>query len=358
MEHTFPVEEKPRLSSLALFLIVGAVLLGLGVVWMYKRQRSDTVLSPLGNDAAAVREKPLEKYSFEALKKRTYSASTISFDERVESGQEGILSYQFHYTSDGKKVTGLATLPTDSGKHPVIIMFRGFVDHNIYTPGVGTKKTGEVFAKNGFITLAPDFLGYGHSASPSASSIEERFETYTTGLNLLASVKSLSSEITKISSGSADVAKVGIWGHSNGGHIALAILEISGKEYPTVLWAPVTKPFPYSVLYFTDEFEDNGKALRKAIADFEGDYDIEKYSLSNYLDWIKAPIQLHQGGGDEAVPQKWSNQFVARMKKLKKDITYFTYPGNDHNLAPDAWSTAVSRSIEFYRKEFAKKENP
>ena len=44
---------------------------------------------------------------------------------------------------------------------PVIIQFRGYVERSIYQPGAGTKKTAEVFAKNGFISLAPDFLGYG-----------------------------------------------------------------------------------------------------------------------------------------------------------------------------------------------------
>ena len=81
---------------------------------------------------------------------------------------------------------------------------------------------------------------------------EERFQTYTTAMNLLAGIEKWER-----------AGKIGIWGHSNGGQIALTVLEISQKEYPTVLWAPVSKPFPYSILYYTDEAEDRGKALRK-----------------------------------------------------------------------------------------------
>ena len=196
-------------------------------------------------------------------------------------------------------------------------------------------------------------MGYGKSDNPSSSSIEERFQTYTTALNLLSSLENLNSTLAASYSGKikADISKVGIWGHSNGGHIALSILEITGKNYPKVLWAPVSKPFPYSIFFFMDEFDDHGKALRKVVADFENDYDIELYSPSNFYSWINAPIQLHQGGNDDAVPLKWSDQLVEDLEKLGKDVTYFTYPGADHNLLPDGWSTAVQRSLNFYREK-------
>ena len=124
--------------------------------------------------------------------------------------------------------------------------------------------------------------------------------------------------------------------------------------YPTVLWAPVSKPFPYSILYYTDDYEDRGKALRKAIADFEKDYDIELYSLTNYLDKINAPIELHQGTTDESVPQKWSDTLAAQLKEKGKEIEYFIYPGADHNLL-GGWNPAAARSLDFYEKYLAKR---
>ncbi|OGG27018.1 hypothetical protein A2960_02635 [Candidatus Gottesmanbacteria bacterium RIFCSPLOWO2_01_FULL_39_12b] len=297
------------------------------------------IISPLGENSSVTEPKPLDKYSFENLRERQFEDSQITFG-KVLKEENRFFSRVFYYTSDGKKVSGLANIPKITGKLPVIVMLRGFVDQEIYTVGEGTRRSGEVFAENGFLTLAPDFLGYGQSSSPSANPIEERFETYTTALNLLTSIKTLDM---------ADFPRIGIWGHSNGGHIALSILAITGQAYPTVLWAPVSKPFPYSILYFTDEFEDHGKKLRKVVSDFEKDYDVEKYTFTNYLDWISAPIQLHQGSEDEAVPQKWSDQFVDEMRKLKKDITYYTYPGDDHNFAKGSWNLVVLRNISFFR---------
>ncbi|OGG20361.1 hypothetical protein A3D03_05950 [Candidatus Gottesmanbacteria bacterium RIFCSPHIGHO2_02_FULL_40_13] len=309
-----------------------------------------TVLNPLVSTNLSPTPKPLEKYSFENLKSRNYPGSLFEFGQ-ILSNQPLFTSQMFYFTSDGKKVSGLITYPKKTNNAPVIVLIRGFVDPTIYETGVGSKHVGEELAKNGFVTVSPDFLGYGESASPSAQPIEERFETYTTVLNLLSSIKYLNRSFTDNNLNiSVNPDHVGIWGHSNGGHIALAVLEISGSTYPTVLWAPVSKPFPYSILYYTDEYEDLGKKLRKLVADFEKDYDADKYSISEYFDRINAPIIIQQGDSDEAVPQKWSDELYKTLKNLQKDVAYFTYPGEDHNFNRGNWSKIVAKDISFYNK--------
>jgi len=298
------------------------------------------VVSPISQ----ILEKPLDKYTIVRLHKTTFPKSQITLG-KVISEDDTFTSRVFYFTVDGKKVSGLMNVPKTGEPFPVILLLRGFVDQKMYKPGIGSQQIGAQLAKNGFVTLSPDFFGYGESASASADGFEDRFQTYTTALTLFSSVSTLNNAGVAV-----DPKKVGIWGHSNGGHIALATLAISGKAYPTVLWAPVSKPFPYSILYYTDEFDDSGKALRKSLADFENDYDVNKYTFTNHLDWITAPIQLHQGTGDIEVPYWWSDDLVAKLKDKKKDIEYFTYPGDDHNLSPNGWSTAVQRSISFFRE--------
>ena len=149
-----------------------------------------------------------------------------------------------------------------------------------------------------------------------------------------------------------------IWAHSNGGQIALTTLAASGADYPTVLWAPVTKEFPYSVLYYLDESEDGGKFIRSELAKLEKKYEAGKFSFTNYLDRIKAPIQLYQGGTDDAIPLEWSRNFVALLRRSRNvsewedknlGVEYFEYPEADHNLMPD-WDGVVENNIEFYRE--------
>ncbi len=218
--------------------------------------------------------------------------------------------------------------------YPIVILIRGYVDQKSYITGTGTKRVGEYFANNGFITIAPDFLGYGNSDPEADNIFEARFQTYTTILSLL---KALDNH-----------KNIFIWGHSNGGQIAITILEIVKKQYPTILWAPVSKSFPYSILFYTDNSEDGGKLIRSELAKFENSYDTDKYSIINYLDRIKSDLQIHQGTSDDAVPTSWNNDFTAMLKELDKKYNYFIYTGADHNLTP-GWNLAVQRSLEFYK---------
>jgi dipeptidyl aminopeptidase/acylaminoacyl peptidase len=297
------------------------------------------------NPITQIKPRPYDKYTIENLSKTAVSPVAIIIEgvlSEEPSFTSSLFSFNFDPTLQGKapkKVTGLINIPKGKGPYPVVVMFRGYVDQKLYKTGDGTERAGEYFAKNGFITIAPDFLGYGQSDSEAGNIFESRFQTYTTAMETLASVSSLSGW---------DKNNIFIWGHSNGGQIALSLLEITGYTYPTVLWAPVSRPFPYSILYYTDESDDRGKLIRHELADFEQTYDVEAYSLDNYLDRIKAPIQLHQGSGDDAVPKDWSDSLNKKLETLEVDIEYFIYPGADHNLAP-SWNTVVERNLMFFR---------
>lgn len=305
--------------------------------------------------------KPLLSYTFENLRKTEFPQNQITLGP-VISESEDSFSQMFYFFVPKKpnsermeKVSGLANIPKKEGEYPVIVMFRGFIPEDIYEPGAGTQSSARELSKNGFITLAPDFLGFGESASTSADPFEERFQTYTTALTLLSSMPMLNNGLDSdyVGTISADFKKIGIWGHSNGGHVALSVLAISGASYPTVLWAPVSKSFPYSILYYTDESDDQGKAMRKYLSDFEELYDISLFSPQKYYSWIKAPILINQGTADQEVPFWWSDELVKTLEENNISVTYFKYTGADHNLQPSGWSEAVTNTIDFYKQEFS-----
>ena len=330
---------------------------------LWQRNNGQWVIKPFGPEGSLGRwsseqqvqeERPLDKYTIDALSKTQVRASAITLGKVIEARRDSTF-YVFYFDVEGKKVSGLANVPKARGEYPVIVMLRGYVDRETYTMGAGTQRAGEVFAKSGFITLAPDFLGYGESDMPSENPIEERFQTHTTVLVLLESIKNLNTTFAENNlAARAASDQIGIWGHSNGGQIALTVLEVTGRSYPTVLWAPVSKPFPYSVLYYTDDFDDRGKMLRRTVADFEKDYDVELYNVTNFFDKINAPLAIHQGTADDSVPQKWSDQLVDELERLGKDVEYFTYAGSDHNLVPGGWNSAVSRAIDFWVLDMGK----
>lgn len=323
-----------------LFLVITSLAVG----WFSSRYYY--LPKKLESPVVQIKPRPLDKYAFEILSKKEVPPAQIEIGEIVKEDPDFnsyLFSFSFDPTLEGKekkKVTGLINIPTVKGPFPVIVMLRGYVDQKLYKTGDGTKRAAEFFAKNGYVTIAPDFLGYGGSDKESGNIFESRFQTYTTTMVLLKSLPTLPQYNGAIPF---------LWGHSNGGQIALTILEITGENYPTTLWAPVSKPFPYSILYYTDESEDRGKLIRHELATFEETYDVELYSLTNYLDKISAPMQIHQGTGDDAIPLEWTDNLVKNFEKMEEEVEYYKYPGADHNLQP-AWNTVVARNLLFFRE--------
>jgi len=316
------------------FFLVFLISIVVGI-YIFTSSQNLSFISPL---TSQVKEKikPLEKYSFQNLKDLSPETTQITLKAVIKQ-ESTFTSHLFSFVVEGKKITGQINIPQNQNKG-VILMLRGYIDPESYQTGDGTRNAAAVYASNGFVTIAPDFLGYGGSDDPDADTIAARLKRPHHLLVLLNSLNSLPIKNTD---------KLFIWGHSNGGQIALSLLEILGRPTPTVLWAPVSKPFPYSILYYTDESDDRGKALRKVIAQFEIDYDVDLYSIHNYYHWIKAPLQIHQGTLDDAVPKNWSDDLVKALDELEIENTYYVYSGADHNLRP-SWNTVVQRDLSFF----------
>ena len=327
------------------YIIVSFTLISLGWWGSYNYKK---FLNPDTSLPSWNKPKPLEKYTIENLSKTEVKPVKINIEGDIFSFEfDPTLQYQQSLPSiDGKKsdnlkkVTGLVNVPESNQSSPIIILLRGYVDQSIYQTGVGTKRVGEYFSDNGYITLAPDFLGYGGSSVESSNIFETRFQTYTTVLTLLKSVN-------KENFPNWDGKNIFIWAHSNGGQIALTTLEVTGVNYPTVLWAPVTEGFPYSILFYTNESDDGGKYIRHELAKFEADYDVDQFNFSKYFDRINAPIEYHFGTNDDAISTEWRDRFLKKMKKLEKDVTNYNHSGADHNMNP-LWNDAIKQSLDFF----------
>src|SRR5690349_16391981 len=128
-------------------IIIGAAITALIVFFGPKiigLFASSSVISPIGK----IIEKPLEKYTILNLSARTFEGSEIILDEPTAT-TSAYTVYPFHFLSDGKRVTGVAHIPSgasDINKKPVIVQFRGYVDREKYTPGEGTRRSAEVLA--------------------------------------------------------------------------------------------------------------------------------------------------------------------------------------------------------------------
>ncbi len=331
----------------ALIIILLALLIAGGIIFSFFYQTEKQFLNPLSEGRTKSIDKDrqekdlfLSKYTFTNLAARELESSEVIL-ERVMVEEEEYTSYLFSYQTEGKKVTGMLNLPKNQvGKLPVVIMLRGYADDSIYFTGLGTRKAAGELAKAGFITFAPDFLGFGGSDTPVADILEARFQRPLTVLSLLEAVETFPL---------ASSQNLFLWGHSNGGQIALSVLEITQRDLPTVLWAPVTSGFPECVLYYMGELDDQGIKVKKAIDQFVKDYQGEDFSVDSHYELINASIQVHQGLWDPLIPEEWTQDFLKQMENLDKRVEYFEYPKADHNLVPD-WDEVMERSLSFFSR--------
>jgi len=342
---------------------------------------------------------PLLTYSIPNLRNREYFTSKIKL-EKLISEEELYSSYVFSYTTLGKKMTGQINIPdkfttSPTQKHSAIIMIRGYVPKEIYKTGMGTQSAAGVLANNGYITIAPDFFGFGESDPEPTDTWQARFEKPIIIIELLKSLElngvptavvETKEAPTNLISSNLKIDDLGIWAHSNGGQIALTTLQVLDETIPTTLWAPVTTPFPYSILYFSDELEDEGKEQRKWISMFEEKYNVFDFSVTQHLNLLQGPIQIQHGDADDSALIYWSEEFVKKIElensrrseilenynsvgenassnELSQitdsaepstasaiiDLTFYKYENTDHNMVPN-WNKVIARDIQFFNK--------
>lgn len=375
-----------KLIRYVLFVIISSIFFGFGFFangYITAQFAKIELLSPFVETGELI-TRPLLAYSISNLQTRKYENNPIVLEE-VLSNEDTYTSLLFSYQTLGKKMTGQINIPDNITANPiqerkVIIMLRGYVPPEIYKTGSGTANAAAVFAKAGYITIAPDFFGYGKSDPEPEDSWQTRFEKPITIIELLNSIEkngiplNLKTQRTNnsLDSDTAEVTRIGLWAHSNGGQIALTVLEILQKPIPTALWAPVTVPFPYSILYFSDELEDEGKEQRKWLSMFEENYDVLDFSHTAHLDSLTGPIQIQHGQADDAALIFWSQEFIKKIEIENEkreiileqnktatqsainvldpiDISLISYPNTNHNMVPN-WDRAIQRDLQFFEK--------
>jgi hypothetical protein len=345
----------------------------LGGVWWGKQDSSIQISSffvPGALQELAPSPLPYLKYAIPALRQYPLSASQIVLEEETKKTATST-QYIFSYTTLNKRMTGQLHLPTTTAPetgYPVILMARGWAPAETYRSGIGTEPAAQYFAEHGYATIAPDFFGFGESDPEPSDSWEARFIKPINILELLTSIKEYSTIMPLSATDSANIpaatlqldttklqlnpTKIGFWGHSNGGQILLSVLEALDTPVPTSLWAPVTAPFPYSLLYFSDESDDEGKELRKWLSLFEKEYDVFEFSVTQHLDLLHSPLQIQHGTADTSALVDWSDALNEKLATRAGELSfsYYRYPGVDHNMRP-RWSDAVAQDLKFFTTE-------
>lgn len=282
----------------------------------------------------------------ESLKKRNYPASEIVIEQTLPK-RSNYLRYIASYHSDGLKIYGLLTIPDtprpDKG-YPAILFLHGYVNPETYVTTGNYAESRDGLAKNGFITFKPDFRGHGKSeGSPQISHFSEGY--LVDSLNALSALKIYPA---------VDPGRIGVWGHSNGGGLALRMLVITKNIKAVVIWSGVVGTYQDLLETYRTKvpwlplMDDPALVKNRGLPSTNPEF-WNKLDAYNYLKDITAPIQLHHGTADEEVPIEFSIHLKNELEKAGKTVEFYQYPGDKHNLSGANFYTAIQRSIDFFK---------
>ena len=306
-------------------------------------------------------ERNIPDYSLRNLQTYQYRTSPITI-ERLAFKNSLQYAYNVVYTSMGLTVSARLSVPAISPQNikGIIIMLRGHQRPNGYYTGKGTENPARGYLQRGWAVIAPDFLGYGSSSQAPSPSLLHQF--YST-INAVELYNSLLQPIFRYNTSIAAAdrvtlpstfRKIVMWGHSNGGQVAIHFLEVIHKPVTTVLWAPVGLPFPDSAGHY-------GRGA-EWLNSFRRNYAAADFSLLNFLDRIAdgTALLLHQGDRDTSVPKSWNDALARAIteentrrdsnRRGRINLRYEVYTGADHNLSP-YWSTVLPRDADFWEAQ-------
>ena len=208
----------------------------------------------------------------------------------------------------------------------------------------------DAFSRNGFVVLKPDYRGHGNSEGLSPGGYGSPAYTIDV-LNAVSSIKKFKD---------ADANRIGMWGHSMGGHIVLRSMVISKDIKAGVIWAGVVASYPDIINRWRRPsatpipLPSGARRWRQALIEQFGTPQENptfwnSISANSYLKDISGPIQLHHGTEDASVPLEFSEKLDKELKAAGKESELFEYPGDDHNLSAN-FSIAIQRSVDFFDK--------
>ncbi len=300
-----------------------------------------------------------EEITIEYLRGLEIEGSEITFEEELTP----TAAYEQHivsYISEGNKNYGLLTIPTSE---PPESGFKAVVFNHGYVPPAEYRTTEryaayvDYLAWSGFVVFKIDFRGHGDSqGEPTGSYFSPGYT-----IDAISALKSLQTLDF------VDPQGIGMWGHSMAGNLVLRAMLVEPDIKAGVIWAGAVYSYEDFDKYGIDDNtyrppeqsqNQGGSPPRRRSSEIfdlygrpgEGGEYWKAVSLTENIDYLNNPIQLHHAQNDEVVSIGYTYDLVAVLQQNGKEYEFYNYPGGGHNISSPYFQQAMARTVEFFRK--------
>lgn len=307
-------------------------------------------------------DKYVSPISIEYLRSLNIQTSNLLIEEELSNGTK-YRRYIASYTSEGNKVYGLLTVPTEEqpeGGFPAVVFCHGYIPPTQYITTEGYAAYVDYLARNGFVVFKIDFRGNGKSEGDASGSYFS--SAYT--IDSISALKSLQTF------DDVNPNKIGMWGHSMAGNVVLRSMLVSDQIKAGVIWAGAVYSYKDFATYGISDssyvhrpFETKEGTAQKdretspeiqkirsdpKSIDFESDFWVS-ISLTKNIKYLSSPIQIHHSSTDNVVNIGYSNDLVDILKSNSKKYEFYEYLGGGHNITSPYFDTAMERTVKFFK---------
>jgi dipeptidyl aminopeptidase/acylaminoacyl peptidase len=283
------------------------------------------------------------------MRRGSYPGSEIVVEKELERGVN-YRRYYAWYVSEGLKIYGLLTVPLaqmPEGGYPALVFLHGYIAPVEYRTTERYLAYTDWLSRNGYVVYKIDLRGHDRSEGTANGAYSSPGYTVDV-LNAVASLQQFP-QVNK--------DKIGVWGHSMGGFLALRAMVISKQIKVGVIWAGLVCNYPDMIYRWHPVTASSTPS--PAFRGWRGDW-IQRYgtpeeapafwssiSANSYLDDLSGPLQLHHGTADTNVPVVFSEELAAEVKNVGGIVDLNIYKGDNHNLS-NSFIIAMTRTVNFF----------
>lgn len=300
---------------------------------------------------------PFQELTIPYLREQSY-ASQLGSLEQIDQN-DIYTSYLTSYSSEGLKINGLLTVPkgeTPKDGWPAIVFIHGYIPPTQYKTQERYVAYVDYLASNGFVVFKIDLRGHDISeGQPTGAYYSSGY--VTDALNAYAALQSTNGSEVKV-----NPKKIGMWGHSMAGNIALRSWAVK-KDIPAVaIWAGAGYSYVDLLTYKINDESYNspqndtrrlklGEQIRKLYGSPSMESSFWKQvAPTQYLSELKGAIAMHHAVDDSVVNVGYSRDLMQLLDQTTLPHTLDEYPTGGHNIKDESFDLAMQRTVDFFSK--------